>query len=217
VVPGLVFNLVAPSTTPVKLTLASDSSQLSSGLQDFVSKYNALKTQLNAQVGSAGGLLTGDTAVAQLQNLTRQITSYTGASGTVKSLSDLGVEFSSTGQASFNATTFSALSSQQITDGFTFIGSQTSGLGKFAASLTQFSDPISGLIKVEQDGITRSDQNIQTQIATLNDRISAQQTTLQQQLALADTLAASLQSQQSTLTGSLQGLNLVLYGKAIGS
>ena len=211
VIPGATLTIARSSSTPVTLTLASEGAQLSSALQDFVSKYNALKQQLNAQTGSSAGVLLGDTAVVHLQNLLRQITSYRSSDGT--SLADLGVEFSSTGAASFDQTAFASLSDSQVSKGFSFAGSASIGLGAFAASMKAFSDPIAGMIKVEEDGIDRTDLSIQAQIATLNDRISTMQSTMILQLEAADALQASLESQKNTLTASLAGLSLVLYGK----
>jgi flagellar capping protein FliD len=158
-------------------------------------------------------LLSGDTVVSQLQDLKRQLTSYTGATGSIKSLADLGIEFSSTGVASFNQTTFTKLSSTQISDAFSYIGSATSGLAGFAQQVQEFSDPVNGLIAVEQRGLSNTDKDIQNQIATLQARGNLLQTNLQRQLAAADSLLAGLESQQNTLTASLQGLSLVLYGQ----
>ncbi|MBZ5602914.1 MAG: flagellar filament capping protein FliD [Acidobacteriia bacterium] len=213
VIPGATFTVVGETSGPVTLSLSSDRTQLSSALQDFVTKYNALMQEVNAQVGPAAGALSGDTVINQLQNVMRQITSYHSSTGSVQSLTDLGVEFSNTGVASFNSSTFNSLSDSQVADGFSFIGSATTGFGGFSSNLTAFSDPISGLIKVEQDGIDRTDQSIQSQIATLNDRISTMQNNLLLQLEAADAMQATLQSQQSQLSASLQGLSLVLYGK----
>lgn len=217
VIPGVTFTILGSTSSPVTLTLASDRTKLSSALQDFVSKYNALQTQLKAQVGPAAGLLSGDTIVSQLQDTLRQITSYHTTSGSVQSLADLGVEFSDTGQASFNQTTFNGLSDAQVADGFTYLGSATTGFGALSTSLTQFSDPITGLIAIEQSGIDRTDKSLQDQITTLTDRINLMQTNLSRQLEAADALAAELETQQKSLTASLQGLSLVLYGKSPNS
>jgi flagellar hook-associated protein 2 len=195
------------------LTLASDPSQLSSALQTFVDSYNSLTQALQAQVGPAGGLLSGDTVVNQLQALQRQITSFSSTTGTVKSLADLGIEFSSSGVASFNQTTFNQLNSTQFSDAFQFLGSATSGLAAFAQNVQEFSDPVTGLIKSEQTGLSNTDKDYQSQIATLIDRANLLQTNLQQQLAAADASLAELASTQNTLTASLQGLSLVLYGQ----
>ena len=213
VIPGLTFTLLAPSSSSVTLSLASDPSQLSSALQDFVTNYNALQTEIQSQTGTSGGALAGNTVLNQIRNTLRQLTSYTTSTGTVQSLADLGIEFSSTGVATLNSTTFSALSSSQISDAFQYLGSATSGLGRFSASLAQFSDPVNGLIQSEMSGLTQTDQHLQTQMSALNTRISAMQTALTAQLEAADAMQNQLQTQQQVLSGALQAVSLVLYGK----
>ncbi len=217
VIPGMTFTIQGASNSPTTLTLSSDRTQLSSALQGFVQTYNSLKQTVNAQVGENAGLLTGDTAITQLQSVLRQITSYSGTTGSIKSLSDLGIEFDNNGQASFNSDTFDALSSSQISDAFQFVGSATTGLGAFGAQLDNFTDPVTGLIKTEQDGIDRTDLSIQNQISTLNDRITLRHNALSAHLESADAALAELESQQNTVSASLQGLSLVLYGKSVGS
>ncbi|HEX5431313.1 MAG TPA: flagellar filament capping protein FliD [Bryobacteraceae bacterium] len=213
VIPGLTFTILGSSASPVTLSIQSDRAQLSSALQDFVWKYNALRTALNAQEGPAAGMLSGDTAVTQLGDTMRRLTAYSATSGSIKNLSDLGIEFDSSGQASLNQTTFDTLTDSQISDAFDFLGSATTGLGGFSTDFSQFSDPVTGLIQIEQDGFKTTDQDLQSQITTLTDRIDSMQTNLAAQLQAADALLAGLQSQQQVLTASLQGLNLVLYGK----
>jgi flagellar hook-associated protein 2 len=213
VIPGVSFTVVGQTKTPTTISLASDPTQLSSALQDFVTNYNGLTTALQGQEGNAGGPLLGDTIITQLQALQRQITSYTGTTGSIKSLADLGVEFSATGVASLNQTTFNALTPTQVSDAFSYLGSATSGLAGFAASVQQYTDPISGVIKAEHDGFTQTDKDFQSQIATLTARAQLTQANLQAQLAKADAAVAELQSSQRTISASLQGLSLVLYGQ----
>ena len=214
VIPGVTFTLLKSSATPVTISLKSDGSQLASALSQFVNSYNTVHAQLQAQVGANAGLLSGSHTVTSLQNLTRQIASYQGSgTGSIKNLSDVGITFDANGKASFSASTFNALSGAQLANAIKFAGTANSGLAGYAKKLTQYSDPISGLIKLQQDGIDRSDQSIQKQITTLTDRVNDLQTNLSRRLALADTLASRLESQQKGLTASLQGLNVVLYGK----
>jgi len=214
VIPGVTLNIVGPSNTPVTVALASNAGPLSSALQSFVDNYNTLHDAVNGQVGPAAGLLQGETVVTQLEASLRQVASYRNAtSGTVTSLSDLGITFDPTGKASLDPNVVNSLSGQQLTDAFQFVGSATSGLAGFSQTFTQFSDPITGLIKIESDGLARTDRSLQNQIGTLNTRISGMQATLAARLQAADALLANLQSQQQSLNASLQGLNLVLYGK----
>jgi flagellar hook-associated protein 2 len=95
VIPGITFNLLGTTNTPVTLSLASDPTQLTSALQTFVTDYNGLRTALNAQEGPSAGALGGDTSILQLENAMRRLTAYTSLSsgspnsGSLQSLSDL--------------------------------------------------------------------------------------------------------------------------------
>lgn len=215
VIPGLTFTLLAttPTTAPVTLSLASDPTQLSSALQSFVTSYNTVQAEVTAQTGQTGGALVGNTVINQLQQALGQISSYTLSSGTVQSLSDLGITFSSTGVLSFDQTTFNALSSQQISDAFTFLGSATTGFGGLSSNVSELSDPITGVIATETAGLQQTDQSLQAQISTKNAQIAALQTSLTLQFEAADALQAELQNQQESVTAALQGVSLVLYGR----
>jgi flagellar hook-associated protein 2 len=213
IIPGMTFTILGNTSSPVTLSIASDPTQLSSALQDVVTNYNALQTQLVAQTGTSGGALVGDTIINQLQQAMRDLTGTYVATGTVHSLADLGVDLSETGQMSFDQSTFDALSSTQVSDGFAFVSSTTAGIGGYGTTFDQFSDPVTGLIQSEVSGLNTTDQSLQNQISTLADQITLSQTNLVSQMEAADALQYNLQSQQQTLTGSLQGLSLVLYGK----
>ncbi len=216
IVPGLSFSILDKSTTPVTMTLASDPTQLTSALQGVVSNYNSLRTALNGQEGPSAGALSGDTSITQLEVAMDRFTGYTNSSGTVQSLSDLGITFSSNGPATLDPTVVSGFSDAQLTAAFSFIGSATSGLVGTSQPFDQFSDPISGLLTVEAKGLANSDTNIQSQISALTSRMTVMQSNLASQLSSADAMIAELQSQQSELSGSLQSLSLVLYGQNPG-
>lgn len=213
VIPGATFQLLAASAGAVTISLRSDRAQLSSALRQFVTDLNSVKAQVQAQTGKDAGLLTGSTVITGLKQIVRQITSYRVSSGSVKNLSDLGIAFDATGKATFDQAAFDSLGDTQITSGFQFLGSATQGFGGLSAALRQYSDPISGLIKIEQDGIDRVDRSLQDQIAALTDRIDTMQAGLAKRLAAADSLAAALEAQQKSVTASLQGLSFVLYGR----
>jgi flagellar hook-associated protein 2 len=215
VIPGLTFTLLGttPDTAPVTLSLASDPTQLSSALQTFVTNYNTVQADVTAQTGQTGGALVGNTVINQLQTALGQIGSYTLSTGTVQSLSDLGVTFNSSGVLSFNQTTFTALSSQQVSDAFNFLGSATTGFAGLSQNISELSDPITGVIAAESAGLQQTDQSLQAQIATKNAQIAALQTSLTAQFEAADALQAELQNQQEEVSAALQGVSLVLYGK----
>lgn len=213
VIPGVTFTLKDATASPVTLTLATDRSQLSGALQDFVNKYNATRTKVDGQVGAAAGLLSGNYVVRRLQTVLRGIASFRSTEGTINSLTDLGITFDNAGKATFDSSVINGLSDVQINDAFEFVGNTQQGLGAWAPSLTEISDPISGLIAIEQEGLDRVDKQLQEQIAQLNQRIDVMRRGLALKLQQADGLLASLEGQQNLLSASLESLSSVLYGR----
>lgn len=213
VVPGVSFSVLAKTATDetVSITLESDRSKISSGLKSLVTAYNTAMAQVNAQIGENAGMLSGDMLIHTVQTDLRAIMNYSGT-GSVKSLADLGIELDRTGTMSFNEDTFSALSSTNIDDAFSLLG-DTTGFGGLAAKFNSLSDPVTGLIKLQQNQYDTTDKRLQSQIDELSTRITNMQAALASKLEVADQLLASLDTQQTMLTANIDSLNYTLYGK----
>jgi flagellar hook-associated protein 2 len=207
---GLTTNS-APSAT---ISVSSSGSQLSGALQTLVSSYNALQTQLGQQEGKSGGVLVGDSLIWQISSDMQQLATYWNPNSTssIHSLSDLGIEFSNTGQMSFNQNTFNSLSTSQISDAYSFLRSSTSGLGALANNFTAITDPIEGLIAVQQNDYTSEDQHLNDRISALTQQATVAQNALTAKVQAADALVAQLQSEQNSVSAQVQSLNYVLYG-----
>jgi flagellar hook-associated protein 2 len=218
VISGLSFTLLKQTAGSVTLSLATDRTQLSAALQTLVTGYNAVVDQVNQQVGTSGGPLGGDMLISNISGDLQQLASYWNTSaGSIHSLSDLGVAFDTTGHLSFSQATFDGLSDSQIPDAFKFLGSSKSGLGALANNFTQLSDPLTGLIRVQENGYDATNQELTSQISTLNARTSQLQASMTARLQAADALVAELQSQQNVVNASISSLNFVLYGKQTNS
>ena len=214
IVSGITFSVLATTSAneTINLSLSTDRTQLSSSLSNFAVKFNALADQVNAQTGSAAGLLNGDFIIRQIQSDLQQTTGY-GGSGSIKGLSNLGITLDKTGKATFDSTIFNALSDSQITAAFSFLGSSTTGFGALAAKFTQLSDPNLGLIRTQELGYDTAALRLVKQVNTLQDRVTLLQSSLTLQLQKADAALAQLQSQQTVVNASIQSVNLALYGK----
>ena len=217
VISGLSFtlnNTTSSTDPPVTLSVSTDPSQLSTALQSLVTNYNALATQMAQQEGTSGGPLVGDSIIWQINNDMQQLATYynPSSSSTIHSLSDLGIEFQDTGQMTFDQNTFNALSQTQITDALSFLGSSNSGLGALANNFTGITDPISGLIQLQQTDYQNEETSLNNQITTLTDQDTIAQNTLTAQVQAADALCADLESEQTDVNAEVQSLNYVLYG-----
>ncbi len=217
VVSGVTFTIVSTTAAleTVSLSLSSNRSTLSSRLQTFVAAYNDVLANADAQIGEAAGLLTGDTLVRETKEALRTLTGYKGTGG-VKSLAELGVGFGSDGKATFDATAFAALSDSSIQNSFTFLGSTSTGFGALKSRLTQLSDPVTGLIAVQNTKYDETDKRIAKRVEDLTARLSALQRSSAERLQTMDALLGSLQSQQTIIEASYKSLQLALFGRNNG-
>jgi flagellar hook-associated protein 2 len=214
VIPGVSFAFGGTTTAgqSVVVSLASDRTGISNALQDIVAKYNVVSGQVNSQIGSAAGLLSGNSMIGQARQALFSLMNSSGSGSSVQSLTDLGIELSNSGVMSFNSNTFNALTDSQISDAYSLFSSKTSGPTAMQSKFTQLSDPATGAIKAQQDQWDATDKRITAQVSDLTDRLNAMQATLQSKLQVADSLLASLASTQSMLTSSIQSMNFTSYG-----
>ncbi len=213
VVPGVSFSLNSTTASGESLTIAvgSSRSSLATKLKTFVGAYNALSTQADGQIGDNAGLLTGDVIVREIQNSLRSVVGYQG-SGSIKGLANIGVSFASDGKASFDQASFDSLSDTQIQQAFTFLGSKSTGFGQLAQKFTQISDPVSGLIAVQENHYDAETKSLSSRIADLTERVDNLQKATAQRLQTYDALLAQLESQSSIITASYTALNQSLFG-----
>ena len=170
VIPGVTFSLLKSTPGPVTLSLATDPTQLTSALQTFVNSYNALASQVTEETGTGAGALGGNSVIRDISTDLGQLSGYFGSSSTVRSLSDLGITFDNSGQMTLDPSVVSGFSNTQMSDAFKFFGSSNAGFAAFASNFTSLSDPISGSIQNQEDGIDAEDTNISSQITTLQAR-----------------------------------------------
>ena len=200
VIPGVTLNLnsATQSTDSATITVAVNSQPITTALQNAVSQYNALATQVGTEFGTNAGALNGNSVVLEVQNLMRQFAFYTdlggSGSGGIQSLSDLGISIDKTGQMSIDTSVVSAMSSGQLSSALSFIGNSSTGLAALASSFTAYSDTTTGLLQQQVNQDQKSEQNLQNQIDALNTRIAAAQKAETARVEAADSLLAQLES-----------------------
>ena len=198
--PGVTANLLQAGETTV--TVAPDSSSAANALSSFATAYNSALAELNNNHGTSGGALTGQNIIFQLQQSLRNLTQYSGGSGTVQSLGDLGLTFNEQGQLSFNQATFAAAAATNPNDVANFLGSATSGgfLQNASNLLTSLTDPNTGLFQATNSSFQSQINTDNQEITDTQTRIITMQNSMVAQMTQADTLIASLESQDSYFT-----------------
>ncbi|MGP0020478.1 MAG: flagellar filament capping protein FliD [Candidatus Sulfotelmatobacter sp.] len=199
-IPGVTLNLAnASSGNPVQLTVGPDAAQATTAINNFVSAYNQVISDINQEVTyntatNSQGPLGSDSAVAQLQSslLNDAAFSVSGNDGYVN-LAALGINTNNDGTLTVDSSQLSsALASEPSAVQNFFQNSASTGFANnFNTDLTNLTDPTQGVLNVdlaqntaEQADLTNSINNFQTQL-------TAQQTALTSEY---DAVNASLQA-----------------------
>ncbi|MBV8572537.1 MAG: flagellar filament capping protein FliD [Acidobacteriaceae bacterium] len=198
--PGLTANLLQTGTTSISVT--QNLSNLSNALNSFASAYNAAVSELDKNRGQNGGALSGQSIVYELQSQLGNLASYSSGSGSINSLSQLGLTFDSNGNLQFDSAAFDSTASQSSTDLMNFLGSATGGgfLETATNILSSAADPTSGMLAEASSSITQESSSISTKITNDQAQVSHLQQTLTSQMASADSAISLLQTQLSEMT-----------------
>jgi len=144
--------------------------------------------------------------VYELQDALDKMAQFTGTSGSVMDLSDLGLTLGSDGSLTFDSSQFSAQSAAGIQQ---FLGGLTTGGFLQSANnvLNTFTDPTTGTLADEYNNIGNEITSDQTQVSTDQAQVNLIQTNLSEQLSQADAAIAVLQQQSTFYTNLFQTEN----------
>ena len=181
---GATLQLLDTSSTAVQVEITNNNSQVESDISSFVTAYNKVIGDLNAQEGndSSGNAepLYGSATVAMLQEELQQAANFTQSSGAITSLSQLGVTASTAddGTLTLDASTLDSALNDNYQDAANFFqsnGSYTSFGNNLTTTLTNLSS--SG----PNGAIDLALQQDSTQETALNSNISNQETVISAQ------------------------------------
>lgn len=197
------------------LTVARDTSSVTSAINAFVASYNSLLStgakltayDAEAQKGSA---LTGDATLRNLQvGIRAALTSpQSGAPGDFTMLSNIGVTFQKDGTLAVDSTKLeAALSTNMDGVGKLFAGTatDTAGYGKQLSALAL--DLVGGSLKTAADGVTSSIKRLDKQYDAMETRINATVERYRKQFTQLDVLMSSMNSTTSYLTQQFETMN----------
>lgn len=216
-IPGVTLNLLgaAPGTT-VALGVSPDTTQATTAINQFVSDYNQLITDLTTQFtfnGSSEGVLASDSVVRSLQNQVLGALSYTytPASGTttVPNLTSLGISVGNDGKLTVNSATLQSTLQSHFGDVQNFF--QGTAMNGFANSLdqtlTDFTSPSTGAFTVDLQSINSQYTDLQKSISNFETYyIAPLKTQLTSEYSQAEILLQQLPTQMQQINTML-GLN----------
>ncbi len=217
---GVTLNLLSAAPgSQIGLTVASDASQVSTAINQFVTDYNTALGLVNAQftdsstTDSSGttttsqGVLASDPTVVDLQSTLEQALNYVSSSATgtttVSMLTDLGINADKdTGILSVDSATLNNALTNNSSDVQNFF--EGPALNGFANSmynaLNAFTSPANGAFKVDLSSIASENADLTSQINDFETGyIASQQTILTNEFSQAEIALQQLPQQMAQL------------------
>jgi flagellar hook-associated protein 2 len=179
------LSLTALATGSTTVTTSSDTSKISSAIQQFITDYNAVQTAISSQqivtTASDGtvtpGPLTGDQTANDIANGMRSLSFFSGSglSNSITSLADLGIQ--TNGQDNTLALSDSDTLNNALTSNLnavqSFFSDATNGM---ATQLNNYITNITGTngeLTAHQASLTQQYTNLSTQISNLETKITS--------------------------------------------
>ena len=176
IIPGVTFQLLSVSPNanqPVQVQITNDNSSIEQAMNSFVSAYNTVVSDIKTQEGkdSSGNPepLYGDPTVALIQSQLTQGLLSGSASGSIKSLQQLGISVDQFGKLSLDASTLDSALNTSFADVEGFLQNSDS----FGQTFTK---TLNGLSSTSTKGVLYlALQQNSAQEAALNESISDQE------------------------------------------
>jgi len=208
---GVTLNLAAVNATASTLTIARDDTKVKSNVNDFVKAYNALTTTVKGltsydAAAKKGAVLTGDSGALSVPSaLRREISTAVASSGTITSLSSLGITSQRDGTLTVDDVKLSKAISTDAGNIARFFNNPDGLATRLNLSVTRLLDT-TGVITSRTDGLTASIKSLQTQEEAVIVRLTQKETALRRQFTNLDTVLAGLQSKGAFLSAQLARL-----------
>jgi flagellar hook-associated protein 2 len=215
VLSGVTLNLaIAAPDTPVQLTIANDTSQAATTLNNFITAYNTVIKDINTQYTADGsgneGPLASDSSLRTLQTqLMAAVTYSIKGTGQFVNLHSLGVEMQNDGALKIDTATVTDTLTNHFADFQNFFQSAApvgfgQNMGKLLLSAT---DPTQGVIGLDIQGLQNTSKSITKQISDFEQRMMMVQKQLSSQYSTLNVLLQQYSSHIAQVNSQLSSLD----------
>lgn len=207
---------LAKESSSATITVAANSSTVSSAVDAFVKAYNDVASQLKSMTAydatnKKAAILTGDSTTRSIQTqLTSMVqTAVSGITGGISSLSNIGIAMQKDGSLVTDKSKLTAALADPAKDVTALFTQTTSGNKGIAVRFNELLDGLigtDGLIPGRTSGINTSIKSLKKQTDALNLRLTQIEKRYRTQFTSLDTLMASMQQTSTYLTQQLANL-----------
>jgi flagellar hook-associated protein 2 len=213
--PGL--SITAQGNGSATVTVASDTSTISSAIQSFVTDYNAVQSYISSQTSTSAsssgtvtpGLLTGDMDAENIETTLRQLVgvSPSGSSGGVRSLNDLGITTNGGNNllTLSDTTTLNNAIANNLGDVQNLFTNSSDGLATGLANYLKGVNGLNGVLANDEANMTKNSADLTTSINNLNQQISSEQSELTSEFTAMETAINTINTQKEYLNAYFSG------------
>ncbi|SOB80140.1 flagellar hook-associated protein 2 [Sphingomonas guangdongensis] len=211
-VPNVKLDLVAPSTTPVRIGPSRDTAALTQAVNDVVATYNELYTMLRTATDPMTGTLARDSGALEMKRTLGRLTltDLTGATdGTPKTLAEIGVGTNRDGSLSVDATRLARAVQANPQAVEAMFSDKVTGRGVSSAlnAMTVQVTSRSFGLGASESRYTQAQSRLTDDKLELTDQADKMRTRLTQQYASMDARVAVYKSTQAFLTQQIDAWN----------
>jgi flagellar hook-associated protein 2 len=219
---GVTLDLLGASSSAITLTVGTDTTKISTAINQFVTDYNTALNLVNAQfkmttttdssgnTTTAQGVLGSDPTLRALQTSLENAVSYvntpTTGTTTVSTLADLGITVADDGTLTVDSSTLSAALTNNPSDVQNFFeGSSLNGFANsMYSTLNTYTNAGNGAFSVDLSSISTTNTDLTTEINDFeNGYIAAQKTLLTNMYSSAETALEQLSEKMKQLDSEL--------------
>ena len=203
-IPGVTFQLLNTSTTPVQIQITNDNSSIETAVASLVTSYNAVITALNGQEAndSSGNPepLFGSTTISTIQTQLSQALFGGSASGSISNITQLGLAVNTDGTLALTNSTLDSALNNNFSDVLGFLQNS----GSFGQTLTSTINSLgstssTGVLYLAQHENSSQEANLTSEISDEDALLATQKSTLTTELNAANQILQSLPDQLSEI------------------
>lgn len=199
-IPGVTFQLLSTSASPVQVQITNNTSDIETALSNVVTAYNAVIKDINGQEGndSSGNPepLFGSPTLALLQNQLSSALVSGKASGSISSITQLGIGFNQDGTLTLNGDTLDSVLNNNFSDVTGFLQNSGSFGQNFVTTLNNLGTQApNGAIYLAQQQNSAQEAALNQSISNEEALLATEKTNLTTELNTANQILQSIPSQ----------------------
>jgi flagellar hook-associated protein 2 len=203
-IPGVTFQLLSTSASPVQVQITNDTTDIETAMSNVVTAYNAVITDINGQEGndSSGNAepLFGNTTLALLQNQLSSALIGGNASGSINSITQLGIGFNQDGTLTLDGDTLDNVLNNNFSDVTGFLQNSGSFGQSFVSTLNNLGTQApNGAIYLAQQQNSAQETAFNLSISNEEATLATEKTNLTTELNTANQVLQSIPSQLSEM------------------